>query len=108
MSTEQFLQIADVLLKQWAFFALFVGMLYWFIFKYVPQQDALHKEQLVTLQQTFKSSLQDVVNLAEKNNAEFKIWHAEFKLWRDEFRQGFEGVNKRLDSIEEMQRKKRT
>jgi len=101
MSVEQFIQITEALLKQWAFFALFVGMLYWFIFKYVPQQDALHKEQLVTLQQTFKSSLQEVVNLAERNNAEFRIWHAEF-------RQGFEGVNKRLDSIEEVQRKKRT
>lgn len=80
MTTEQIVQILDTLLKQGAFFALFVWFLYWFMFVYIPQKDRSHREQLIAMQDTFKHSLQQVV---------------------DTFKEGFEGVNLNLKWVKE-------
>lgn len=72
-------ELAQSLLQQGSYFALFVGLGYWFLTTYLPKKDEDHRTQMGQLQQTFKESLDKVV---------------------DSFQKSTESINVRLDVIE--------
>jgi hypothetical protein len=73
-------ELIQALLQQGSYFALFVGFAYWFLTNYLPKKDQDHREQILQLQDTFKESLDKVVDSFEKST---------------------QGITNRLDAIEE-------
>jgi len=57
------------ILQQGSYFALFVGLGYWFLTTYLPKKDEDHRAQMAQLQLTFKESLDKVVASFERNTA---------------------------------------
>jgi Tfp pilus assembly protein PilO len=60
-------ELIQSLLQQGSYFALFVGLGYWFLTTYLPRKDEDHRTQMAQLQSTFKESLDKVVDSFQKN-----------------------------------------
>jgi Tfp pilus assembly protein PilO len=60
-------ELVQSLLQQGSYFALFVGLGYWFLTTYLPKKDEDHRTQMAQLQATFKESLDKVVDSFQKN-----------------------------------------
>lgn len=72
-------EVIQTLLQQGSYFALFVGFAYWFLTSYLPKKDEEHRSQILQLQDTFKESLDKVV---------------------ESFENSTQGITNRLDTIE--------
>jgi len=60
-------EVIQTLLQQGSYFALFVWFAYWFLTTYLPKKDEEHRSQIIQLQDTFKQSLDKIVDSFEKS-----------------------------------------
>lgn len=82
--------ILVALWQYWPWYVILAGVLYWLLVKYIPSQDALHKEQIEAIQANHKKQQDD-------SNALFK---ASLEMVVNNNTQVSNGLMNRLEKIE--------
>lgn len=57
---DPLITIIPTILKEWASYALLVGVLYWLFKYYIPARDAFYERNMQQMQETFKQAMHDV------------------------------------------------